>query len=68
MRVTYPAHNDAEGHVWALRQFRADHGHARGVDLIHDGGPSHAAAATSDYLASLGDWWRPRRTPPTPRG
>jgi hypothetical protein len=63
MRATFLAHNDAESYVWALRQFRADYGHLRGVYLIHDGGPSHVAAATGEYLSSLGDWWRPRRTP-----
>lgn len=63
MRVTFLAHNDAESYVWALRQFRADYGHLWGVYLIHDGGPSHTAAATCDYLESLGGWWRPRRTP-----
>ena len=64
MRVTLLAHNDAESYVWALRQFRADYGHLRGVYLIHDGGPSHTAAATAEYLADLGRWWHPRRTPP----
>ncbi|MBX6316236.1 MAG: hypothetical protein IRY99_25485 [Isosphaeraceae bacterium] len=39
------------------------HSHLHGVYLIHDGGPSHIAAATDDYLSSLGNWWRPRRTP-----
>jgi hypothetical protein len=63
MRVTPLTHNDAESYVWALRQFRADYGHLRGVYLIHDGGPSHTAAATGDYLASLEAWWHPRRTP-----
>ena len=63
MRVTFLAHNDAENYVWALRQFRADYGHLRGVYLIHDGGPSHVAAATDEYLSSLRGWWHPRRTP-----
>jgi hypothetical protein len=63
MRVTGLPHNDAASYVWALRQFRADYTHLRGVYLIHDGGPSHIAAATDEYLASLGGWWRPRRTP-----
>ena len=63
MRVTFLAHNDAESYVWALRQFRADYGHLRGVYLIHDGGPSHIAAATDEYLSSVGGWWHPRRTP-----
>jgi hypothetical protein len=63
MWATFLPHNDAESYVWALRQFRADSGHLRGVYLVHDGGPSHIAAATSEYLTSLGGWWRPRRTP-----
>ena len=63
MRVTFLEHNDAESYVWALKQFRADYGHLRGVYLIHDGGPSHSAAATGEYLSSLGDWWHSRRTP-----
>ena len=63
MRVTFLAHNDAESYVWALRQFRADYGHLRGVYLIHDGGPSHIATATDEYLSSVGGWWHPRRTP-----
>jgi hypothetical protein len=63
MRVTVLPHNDAASYVWALRQFRADYSHLRGVCLIHDGGPSHIAAATDEYLASLGGWWHPRRTP-----
>ncbi|HMB03347.1 MAG TPA: IS630 family transposase [Isosphaeraceae bacterium] len=63
MRVTLLAHNDAESYVWALRQFRADYGHLRGVYLIQDGGPSHTAASTTAYLAGPGGWWHPRRTP-----
>ena len=63
MRVSVLPRNDADSYVWALRQLRADYGHLRGVYLIHDGGPSHIAAATDDYLSSLGDWWRGRRTP-----
>lgn len=63
MRATVLPHNDATSYIWALRLFRADYGHLRGVNLIHDGGPSHVAAATDVYLASLGNWWRPRRTP-----
>ncbi len=63
MRVTVLPHNDADSYIWALRQFRADYSHLGGVYLIHDGGPSHIAAATDDYLSSLGSWWRPRRTP-----
>lgn len=63
MRVTVLPHNDADSYVWALRQFRADYGHLRGAYLIHDGGPSHTAAATGEYLSSLGGWWRPRHTP-----
>jgi hypothetical protein len=63
MRVAFLPRNDAEAYVWALRQLRADYGHLRGVYLIHDGGPSHVAAATGAYLSSLGGRWHPRRTP-----
>jgi hypothetical protein len=35
----------------------------RGVYLIHDGDPSHTAAATKDYLVDCHDWWRSRFTP-----
>jgi hypothetical protein len=33
------------------------------VCLIHDGGASHIAAATTDDLDGAAGWWRPRRTP-----
>ena len=39
------------------------HRHLRGVYLIHDGDPSHTAAATADYLVGCGGWWRSRFTP-----
>ena len=35
----------------------------RGIYLIQDGDPSHTASATSEYLESVGGWWRPRQTP-----
>ncbi|MBV9515231.1 MAG: transposase, partial [Mycobacteriaceae bacterium] len=63
MRVTTLNRNDAESYIWALRQLRADYGHLHGVYLIHDGGPSHIAAATNEYLSGLGGWWHARHTP-----
>jgi hypothetical protein len=55
--------NDAEHYVPALEQFRRAHRKLRGVFLIHDGGASHIAAETADYLAGCHGWWRPRLTP-----
>jgi len=56
--------NDAAHYIPALERFRRAHcDEVRGVFLIHDGGPSHTAAATADYFASRDGWWRPRRTP-----
>jgi len=63
MRVSVLPRNDADSYVRALRQFRADYVHLRGVYLIHDDGPSHSAVETDDYLSTLGDWWRGHRTP-----
>ena len=42
---------------------RQRHRRLKGVFLVHDGGPSHIAAATAGYLGSHGPWWRPRLTP-----
>jgi hypothetical protein len=36
MRVSVLPRNDGASYVWALRQFRADYVHLRGVYLIHD--------------------------------
>ena len=55
--------NDAAHYTQALRQFRRRHRRLKRVFLVHDGGPSHIAAATTDYLAGCGAWWRPRLTP-----
>jgi transposase len=55
--------NDAAHYIPALRDFRRRHRGLKGVFLIHDGGPSHIAAATSEYLRSCAGWWRPRLTP-----
>ena len=55
--------NDAAHYVPALRQFRRRHRGLRGVFLIHDGGASHIAAATADYLGAYAGWWHPRLTP-----
>jgi transposase len=54
--------NNAAQYIAALRQFRQRHRQLHGVFLIHDGGPSHTAQATRDYLAQ-DTWWRPRLTP-----
>jgi DDE superfamily endonuclease len=55
--------NDAEHYIPALERFRRAHRRLRGVFLIHDGGGSHVAAETADYLAGCRGWWRPRLTP-----
>jgi hypothetical protein len=63
MELTVLGANDAAHYIRSLRQFRRHHRQLKGVFLVHDGGPSHIATATSDYLASCGSWWRPRLTP-----
>ena len=55
--------SNAAHYIQALRRFRRRHRHLKGVFLIHDGGPSHIAGATADYIAGCGSWWRPRLTP-----
>jgi hypothetical protein len=55
--------NDAKHYIEELRRFRQRHRWLRGVFLIHDGGPSHSAAATRAYLEGCRGWWRPRSTP-----
>jgi hypothetical protein len=62
MEATCPAHKDADHYIQALQQFRQRHRYLRGVFLIHDGDPSHTAAATEDYFKRP-PWWRPRLTP-----
>ena len=51
----------------ALEHFRRQqcrtHPEVRGIFLTHDGGPSHTARATREYLAASDGWWRPRLTP-----
>lgn len=54
---------DAEHYIEELAKFRRRHRHLRGVYLIHDGEPSHTAAATADYLTDCDGWWRSRFTP-----
>jgi hypothetical protein len=53
---------DAQHYLAELERFRRRHRRLRGVFLIHDGDPSHTAAATDQYFAKQA-WWRPRRTP-----
>jgi hypothetical protein len=55
--------NDADHYIPALEDFRRTHRRLKGVFLIHDGGPSHTAGKTTDYLAGSRGWWRPRLTP-----
>ena len=62
MEATCPARKDAEHYIQALRRFQQRHHHLRGVFLIHDGDPSHTAAATHEYFQQH-PWWRPRFTP-----
>jgi hypothetical protein len=63
MEVTALGANDAAHYIPALRDFRRRHRGLKGVFLIHDGGSSHIAQATSDYLEGCAGWWRPRLTP-----
>jgi hypothetical protein len=63
MELTVLGANDAAHYIPALRDFRRRHRRLKGVFLIHDGGASHIAQATADYVASCGGWWRPRLTP-----
>jgi hypothetical protein len=63
MNLTILEANDATHYIRALRPFRRPHRRLKGVFLIHDGGPSHIAGATSDYLTGTAGWWRPRLTP-----
>jgi len=55
--------NDAAHYIPALEDFRRRHRRQRGVFLIHDGGSSHIAKATQEYLRGCRGWWRPRLTP-----
>jgi hypothetical protein len=54
---------DAKSYIEELARFRRRHRRLRGAYLIHDGDPSHTAAATASYLAECGGWWRSRFTP-----
>jgi hypothetical protein len=63
MELSVLGANDAAHYTQALRLFRRRHRRLKGVFLVHDGGPSHIAAATTDYLASCDGWWRARLTP-----
>jgi hypothetical protein len=63
MRAVVLEANDAAHYIPALEAFRRRHRLLRGVYLIHDGGPSHVAAATAGYFAGCRGWWRPRFTP-----
>lgn len=54
---------NARTYIKELARFRRRHRHLRGAYLIHDGDPSHTAAATAAYLSGCGGWWRSRFTP-----
>ena len=63
MEVAVQATKDAEHYVGELQAFHHRHRELKGMFLIHDGDPSHTAAATRNYLSGCRGWWRPRRTP-----
>jgi hypothetical protein len=63
MEATCVEAKDAAHDVEELTGFRRRHRHLRGASLIHDGDPSHTAAATADYLSGCRGWWRSRFTP-----
>jgi hypothetical protein len=62
MEVVVEDRKDAAHYVSALRAFRRRHRGLAGAFLVHDGDPSHTAAATGGYLRGQ-PWWRPRLTP-----
>jgi DDE superfamily endonuclease len=63
MELTVLGANDAAHYIPALRDFRRRHRGLKGVFLIHDGGASHMAWTTAEYLKGSAGWWRPRLTP-----
>jgi len=63
MEAAYLPAKNAAHYIEVLEDFRRRHRHLAGSFLIQDGDPSHTAAATQQYLAAKGDWWRPRFTP-----
>ena len=63
MRAVVLEQNDAANYIPAPDEFRRRHRRLRGVYLIHDGGPSHIAGATTEYFDGCHGWWRPRPTP-----
>lgn len=62
MRALCPSSKDAAHYIAALEWFYAQHPNIKKVFLIHDGDPSHTAAATTQYF-NAHSWWRPRFTP-----
>ena len=63
MEVACPQTKDAAHYIQELRHFHRRHRRLKGVFLIHDGDPSHTAAATEEYFEDRLGWWRPRFTP-----
>ena len=53
----------AQNYIRALRDFRRDHRHLRGVFLIPDNDPTHTAGKTQAFFGQSHGWWRPRNTP-----
>jgi hypothetical protein len=72
MEVVVEDRKDAAHYVSALRAFRRRHRHLAGAFLVHDGDPSHTAAATGDYLDAYrpptGGGGGPGSRPPTRLG
>lgn len=62
MKLTILKSKTAKTFIEQLQRFREEHSELKRLFLIHDGDPSHTAAATRAYL-DQDDWWRPRRTP-----
>jgi hypothetical protein len=50
MGLAVPGANDAAHYVAALRDFRRRHRGLRGLFLVHDGGASHIARWTAEYV------------------
>src|SRR5262249_56769757 len=63
MELTVVGADGAAHYIPALRDCRARHRRLKGAFLIHDGGASHIAQATADYLKGCAGWWCPRLTP-----
>ncbi len=63
MAVMFLEKKDSLHFTTALTVFRRQHRRLKGIYLIHDGDPSHTAAATERFFHESHGWWRPRFTP-----